>query len=526
MLPLTRQVWRDARARTLAFACLFGIYAYVQPAAYRSSYSSLRARETFAISFGPNTAVRLFYGEPRDLLTAAGYASWRVAGTLAIFAAIFGLLAAVRGLRAEEDSGRAEAVLALPLSRGSMLRAALSAAAFGLLLMWCGEFAGSALARLPLGGSAYMALATVSVAAAFVAIGTVVCQLAPTRRTALELGGGLIVIMFALRVVADTARGTGWLRWLSPLGWAENMRPFTDPQPWVLVLPVLVTAALLLGAWRLSLRRDVGTGLLRSRDSSVPRLGLLSSPLLQSLRGQSASLLIWTGALAAWSLVDGGLASATGNGAISPQLRRELAKLGTGSIATPSGYLGLTMLFTLLAVCLFACAQLGSVRQEEAELRLETLFGLPLGRLRWLGGRVTIAIAAIGLLSLTSAVAAYLGALGAGAYIPFSKMLEAGLNFLPVTLLFLGLAALAYAAIPRAATGISYGALTIAFLWQLVGSLLSVPSWLRDATPFAHVAPVPAGSIRVGAALIMLAAAAALLAAAGALFRRRDLTGT
>ncbi len=104
-------------------------------------------------------------------------------------------------------------------------------------------------------------------------------------------------------------------------------------------------------------------------------------------------------------------------------------------------------------------------------------------------------------------------------------MLEAGANCLPVALLFLGIAALAYAIVPRASTGIAYGLVTVAFLWQLVGSLLGVPQWLVDVTPFAHVGLVPTQPFRTGAAALMLAAAAGCALAAIWVFRRRDLTG-
>ena len=83
-------------------------------------------------------------------------------------------------------------------------------------------------------------------------------------------------------------------------------------------------------------------------------------------------------------------------------------------------------------------------------------------------------------------------------------MLEAGANCLPVALMFLGIAALAYAIVPRASAGLSYGLVTVAFLWELFGSLLSVPKWLVEATPFAHVGLVPAQPFRAGAAVIML----------------------
>jgi len=104
-------------------------------------------------------------------------------------------------------------------------------------------------------------------------------------------------------------------------------------------------------------------------------------------------------------------------------------------------------------------------------------------------------------------------------------MLEAGVNCLPVALLFLGLAALAYAVVPRASAGIAYGLVAVAFLWQLVGSLIGAPRWLVDLTPFANVGLVPVQPFRTAAAAIMLALAALAVLAALWAFRRRDLVG-
>jgi ABC-2 type transport system permease protein len=104
-------------------------------------------------------------------------------------------------------------------------------------------------------------------------------------------------------------------------------------------------------------------------------------------------------------------------------------------------------------------------------------------------------------------------------------MLEAGANCLPAALLFLGVAALAYALVPRASAAVAYGLVAVAFLWQLVGSLLGAPRWLVDLTPFANVAAVPAQPFRAGAAVIMFAIGAFATLAALWAFRRRDLVG-
>ena len=86
--------------------------------------------------------------------------------------------------------------------------------------------------------------------------------------------------------------------------------------------------------------------------------------------------------------------------------------------------------------------------------------------------------------------------------------------------------ALAYAARPRASGAITYGLVSVTFLWYLVGTLLGVPKWLTDVTPFRHVGLVPAQAFRGAAAAVMVAIGAVASIAAIAVFRRRDLVGT
>ena len=265
-LAIARRALRDARVRTIAFAYLFAAIAYIQPVSYRHTYPTLADRLSFARSFGANKAVVLFYGKAYDLLTVGGYSAWRVGGTLAIFSAVFGLLAAVRALRTEEETGRAELVLAGTVGRRSAFLASMAAIAAGVLLLWAAAFVGSVLGGLPAGGSAYLALAVASVVPVFVGVGALVSQLAPTRRMALELGGGVVALAFVLRVIADTSTGVGWLRWATPLGWAEDLRPFTGAQPAVLLLPLAAAVALIYVAERIAAGRDVGSGVLAASD--------------------------------------------------------------------------------------------------------------------------------------------------------------------------------------------------------------------------------------------------------------------
>lgn len=516
--------FRDARVITITFTYLFAVYSFIQPVGYRRIYTTLASREAFARSFGENSGLRLLYGEPHNVATVSGYTAWRVGGVLAIAAAAFGVLLTVRALRGEEDAGRSELMLAGIVSRRTAYLSAIAATGAATLVLWAAEFAGFAVGGLPVAGSAYLALATVSVIGVFAGIGAVASQLAPSRRIAAEIAGGAAALCFLLRVVADTVGAAGWLRWATPLGWAEEMRPFAGPRPAVLLLPVVASALLLWLAARLGAARDIGSGLLPER-SGGSGLALLSSPTAQALRGQRGSLIAWAGSFAVFSFILGVVSSSVASSGIPSGVSREIAKLGAGSIVTTSGYLALIFFFYVLGVSLFACAQVGAARREEAGQQLETLLALPVGRTGWLTGRLLLAAVAAALICLLSGLLTWAGAAAGGTSVRAGQMLEAGLNCLPAALLFLGIAALAYAVVPRASAAIGYGILVLTFLWQAVGSLLGAPGWLVGLTPFAHIGLVPAQPFQAAAAVVMIGIGVAAAAAGLAVFRRRDLLG-
>lgn len=523
---ISRRLFADSRTRNVTFALLFAFMAYVQPVAYRHSYATLAERAEFARSFGGNASIRLFYGVPYDLLSVGGYTAWRVGGIVSIFAGVWGLLAAVRALRAEEDAGRQELVLAGVVTRRAALAAALAAILAGGALLWLAVLVGCVAGGLAVGDSAFLALAAVAPAAVFAGVGALASQLAPTRRVAVELSVAALGVALLVRIVADTASGLGWVRWLTPLGWSEEMRAFADPRAWVLVLPVVATALLAgLAGW-ISLRRDVGSGLLRLRDRSTPRLRLLSSPIAQALRDERGSLAAWLAGIGVFAVVIGTLSHSFTNENISSSLDEQLAKFGGASITTPSGALGFYFLFFVLATSLFAAAQIAALRREEAEQRLETLFALPVSRIGWLGGRLALAAAGATLLALAAGVLSWAGTATQGGGVSLADMIAAGANCLPATALFLALGALAFAAVPRAAAGIAYGLVAVAFVWELFGALLGAPTWTLKLSPFHAIGLVPAQPFDTVGAVVMVAIAAAATAGALAVFRRRDLAGS
>src|SRR5262249_43607901 len=195
---------RDAHSHDRVRSCVRRLLVD-QPVGYRHTYPTLADRRAFADSFANNKGLRLFYGEPRDLLTVGGYTAWRVGGTLTIAAAAFGLPPGIRALRAEEEAGRTELVLAGAIGRRAQYVAVITAIGVSSIALWLAEFAGVLAGGLAAGSSAFLALAMLSVIPVFAGVGALASQVAPTRRVALELGAAAVGGCLLLRVVADTS---------------------------------------------------------------------------------------------------------------------------------------------------------------------------------------------------------------------------------------------------------------------------------------------------------------------------------
>ena len=75
-------------------------------------------------------------------------------------------------------------------------------------------------------------------------------------------------------------------------------------------------------------------------------------------------------------------------------------------------------------------------------------------------------------------------------------------------------------------TGVAYGLVAVAFVWELFGALLEAPGWLLALSPFHDIGLVPAEPFEAIAAAIMLTVAALAGIVAVWMFARRDLTTT
>ena len=356
----------------------------------------------------------------------------------------------------------------------------------------------------------------------FLAVGSLTSQLAPTRRQAVGYGAVVLGLSYCLRLVGDARIGLHWLSWLSPLGWCEQLAPLTDSNPWPLLLIGGFTVLVGGTAVRFAANRDVGSSVFPDRPDRPPNLRLLDSALGLSVRLTWTVAAEWLAALAVFGLLLGLVAKGAGDTLAGSSLRETFDKLG----ATGGGvgaYLGVTLLIVSVLITFVAAGQIGSVRSEESEGRLDHLVVRPLSRVRWLSGRLCLALVLLVSAGLLAGVCTWAGAAAEHSAIGVGSLVGAGLNAVIPAVLLLGLGALFLGFWPRAATIAVYAIVAWSLLVELVGGIGAVSNWLLDTSVFHHVASAPAvppnwGADAVLAGIGLIAAMVGLLG-----FRRRDL---
>lgn len=520
---------RRAVRSGLLWGVVFGVTVASSITQFTTAYDTPQSRHEIATTIGGNGALRALFGSGRALETVAGWTAWRSLGIVTILGSIWGLLAATRWLRGEEDAGRWELLVVGGTTRRGAAARGLGAMAIGVAALWGTTATVILLAgRVPEAGfavtaSLFLALALVAPAALFLAVGALASQVAPTRRQAAQLAAAVFGVAYLLRVIGNSGPHLHWVQWTTPLGWIQHLHPLTGPTALPLLPLGAVVAGLVAATLMLAGRRDVGAGVLAARDSSPPRLGLLRGSLALAVRLEGATWSSWAVGLAVMSFLFGIVASAVASTS-STALEEALARLGAGDAGVPA-YLGLFYLIVGAALALAAAGHVAATREEEADGHADTLLVGPVRRIGWLGGRLAVSVGALGGLALIAGVGGWAGSAWQHGGVSLMRVMGAALNTLPAAVLVLGAGTLAHGLAPRRAAALSYALVAWSFVVEMLGATGTGGRLLLDLSVFHHVALVPAAEFRASGAVALLGLGVAGMLAGIALFHRRDLAG-
>ncbi|MFG2248149.1 hypothetical protein [Spirillospora sp. NPDC048823] len=516
-----RLIRRGAGWLALAVA----VYVTVEVVTYEQTYPDTAARQKLAV-LSEDPAVRMLQGVPHAVETTGGFVVWDAGWMLAAVVGIWALLTAGRLLRGEEESGRAELLLVAPIRPSRVVLVQVGVLAGAAVVAGAAAAVPLALMGTGAAGSALFGLGLAGFAATFAAVTAVLAQIFQVRRRVTAASAAVFGALFLVRMAANSADSRGWLRWLTPFGWLDDLHPYGDPN--LAALAVSLTVPVVLGgaAVVLRTRRDAGGALISEPDRARSRLRSLGGPAAFAWRSTRGMLAGWLLGIAGYAFVAGALiATVLDLVADDPTYQRVLESLGWDAGDVSDGFVGIMGILIGLLIALYACWRIGAARAEEAAGRLDHVLTRPVTRRRWLGGHVLPALASALLLALAAALAMWAGAAATGAGVKLSDTLAATLNPLPVAALAMGLAVLLFGARPRLTVPGSVAAAVIAYLIETIGPALNWPDPVLAVSPFHHLAKVPAEPFETVAAASMIVLAALLTMAGNLLFERRDLTG-
>ncbi|MFD9207341.1 ABC transporter permease [Streptomyces sioyaensis] len=523
--PLLRLALRRDRVLIPAWVLGLGLVVVGTGSSFEALYDTAARRAALAASMNGNGSMRALYG-PVFGDSVGGLIAWRMAGFGAVLAAVMSLLIVVRHTREEEETGRQELLCAAMVGRRAPLTAALLTALTAnaaLVVVIAGGLAGSG---RPAAGSLALGLAIGCTGMLFATLAAIVAQLTESARLAKGLTGAALGLAFALRAAGDTATtGAGSpLTWISPIGWAQNLRAYAGERWWLVAL--FLAAAALAGcvAYALTARRDLGMSFLPARPGPAVAPRSLSGPFGLAWRLQRTTLGGWTLGFVCAGGLFGGIAKGAADLVGGNERTREIfARMGgqqnliDAFLATMAGMLG-------MVAALYAVGAVLRLHGEETGGRAEPVLAGAVGRLRWTAGHLALAYGG-------SAVILAFGGLALGLSYDLSAgdpggrtgpVLAAALAQVPAVWTLTGLAVLAFGLLPRATTAVWAlvgGCLTLGW----VGPSLDVPRWAMDLSPYGHLPKLP-GADATAAPFFWLLALSALFTAAGLLgVRRRDL---
>ncbi len=425
-----------------------------------------------------------------------------------------------RHTRLEEDADRTELLRSSVVGRHAPIAAAVAVvSALNVVFAACCGLAFLALDYDMVGSIALAASFAVS-GLAFTAITAAAAQLASGSRSTLGLATGVLGVSFVLRAVGDI--GDNALRWLSPIGWAQGVRAYAGEQWWPIGLCVAASLAGVAGAFWLSTRRDLGSGILPQRPGPSRSAPWATHPIGLAVRLQRGSVIGWSIGL----FIVGALYGSIGQDVEemiedNPAYADFLTQLD--GVDLTDSFFATAMTMQALLAAGFAVSAALRMRSEEAAGHVEPILAAPVSRLRWVVSHLVVVVA--GSLLVVGAGGVGIGtayAVVAGETSQIPRLLGAALATVPAVLVLAGLAVALFGTSLRLAL-VAWVGVAAAVIIELFGEVLRLPTWSRAVSPLHHVPGLPAEHLRLLPIGLLATVALTLLVVGTQGFRSRDL---
>ncbi|MDX3231234.1 ABC transporter permease [Streptomyces sp. ME19-01-6] len=525
---LLRLALRRDRVMIPVWVLVIGLTGNSTLTRLKSTYDTAADRAEVVSDMNGNGSMRSMlgtaFGDSYGALTA-----WRVGVFLAAFAGIMSLLLVIRHTREEEESGRQEALSAGMVGRragltSALLTVAIANAALTLLITatLAGEGGGGALA---------MGLGVGLTGMAFGGVAAITAQITENARLARGLAAGAVGVAYMLRLIGDAAKDASegsshWMVWLSPIGWAENARPFANERWWALLLLAAFAAVTFGAAYALAGRRDVGASFLASRPGPPAAGSSLQGVYGLAWRLQRGTLLGWVLGIALSAAGLGGVANGADDIVGDSEKNREIIERMGGAQNLSDAFLAAMVAILGVILTVYSASAVLRLRSEETDQRAEPLLSNAVSRLRWAASHLVIAylgpvlVLAAGGLAMGLVYGAATDDMGG----QLPRVLGASIAQVPAVWVVTSVLVFLFGLLPSYTTSVGWGVVGVVVTAGWLGPALDAPQSVLDISPFGHLPKLPGESASATPFVWLLLLSAVLTAAGLWGLRRRDMT--
>ncbi|AKU18557.1 hypothetical protein VV02_02080 [Luteipulveratus mongoliensis] len=517
---LRLQLRRDRLWWPIWAFCLI-LMPLVTVGSYETLYPTAADRAGATADVASNPSLLAVYGPAYDLSTSGGFISWRVLGYTCTLAGLVGLLTIIRHTRVEEETGRLELLRSGVLGRHASLVAGLLGTFAWSLLIGVVTFVGLIAQDLSTTGSLLTGAATTLTLMVFAGVGAVAAQITEHGRTARGIAGAVLGGAFLLRALGDSSDGVSFLSWLSPIGWAQQARPYAGDRTWVVLIPVLIIVALTATAVALENRRDLTASLIPSRLG--PARGSMSTMAALAARLQRGSLVAWSVGLAIGGFAIGGIADGILDLLKDNKDGQEILQRMGGSGALIDTYFAAIIPLMAVIAAVHGIGAIGRVASEETEQRGELVLATATSRSQFFGQHLLWALGGAIVLMLVTGATTALGYLATGADADqIMPLIGATVAQVPAIWVVIGVAALGVGVSARLSL-LGWVAVGVCMFIAWIGPILQLPDAVMDVSPFRHVPTLPGADMEWLPLIILTVIAGVLTAVGWVAYHRRDV---
>ena len=479
------------RTRIVIWVALLAVMVVGVAASWDRLYPTADERLQLVAILSGNPALTALLGPLTNPLSTGGLTAWRIGVGIIFVLGLVNIFTVTRHVRAEEQSGRTELLLAGRSSRVAPLYAAVgvtlvSSAAF--VIIGTGLMAAVGLAPLP---SLLFTLTGAAAAMVFTGVSAITNQLTHSARSANGIAGAVLVASWVVAGVGNLQDNL--LQWFSPFGWIAKADPFGGNHWEVLIVPLGVTAVLLVLATAIQGRRDVGAAAI-DESAGAPAAGSrLTGSYSLAWRLERSTVVWWILGYALVGLVLGISRSSLIEFASSSPALADLFETLGGSGAIIDAFLATYIGIGGIIATFFVVSVVMRLNQQELAGHTSLALSTATRRSRWVSSYVVVALAGgvLVLLALGVVLGMAFAVQGDDGIGDLTRLLTAAAAWLPALVFAIGLALAFVGVLPRWAGTVWILMGLFALLTEL-GPVFGLPSWLVNLSPFTHVPNLPA----------------------------------